>query len=76
MQEHKSQCFIMKLSEMIEQSAYRMLVCGTRWKQGIYNSMRRAKILVTKPTVPIWKMWDPNRADESEKIIDKKESQN
>ena len=57
---------------MLEQSASRMLTWATRWKIGIYQSIRQAKLLSKKMTVPIWKIWDPERIDEPEKKVDKR----
>ena len=53
----------MPLEEMLEQSALRMLAWATRWKIG-------AKQISKQMTIPIWKMWDPDRADEPEKKVD------
>ena len=62
--EHKSRYFVMELSEMIEQLASQMLAWAARWKRRIYDSMRQAKINATKCTIPIWKMWEPDRPNE------------
>ena len=43
MPEHESKYFAMPLEEMLEQSAPRMLAWATRWKMGIYQSVRQAK---------------------------------
>ena len=39
---------------------------------GIYHSVRRAKLVSKKITVPIWKIWEPERIDEPEKKVDKR----
>ena len=39
---------------------------------GIYQSVRRAKLASKQMTVPIWKIWDPDRTDEPEKKVDKR----
>ena len=56
----------------MEQSAPRMLAWATRWKIGIYQSIRRAKILSKKLTVPLWKIWEPDRTDEPKKKVDRR----
>ena len=56
----------------MEQSAPIMLALATRWKMGIYQSVRRAKLISKKMTVPIWKVWKPERIDEPVKKVDKK----
>lgn len=48
-----------------------MLQWEKRWKQGIFHSMRKAKIKLINSTVPIWEMWDPDRLDESVTKINK-----
>ena len=40
MPEHESKYFAMPLEEMVEQLAPRMLAWATRWKMGIYQSVR------------------------------------
>ena len=72
MPEHMSKYFAMPLEEMVEQSAPRMLAWATRWKMGIYQSVRRAKYASKQMTVPIWKIWDPDRTDEPAKKVDKR----
>ena len=57
----------------MEQSALRMLAWATRWKIGIYQSIRRAKMMSRKMSVPIWKIWDLERTDEPEKKVDKRQ---
>merc|ERR1712194_494546 len=54
MPQHELKYFVMPLEEMLEQSAPRMLAWATRWKIGIYQSIRQAKLLSNKMTVPIW----------------------
>ena len=54
--EHESKYFAMPLEEMVEQSAPKMLAWATRWKIGIYHSVRRAKLASKGMTVPIWKI--------------------
>ena len=51
--EHKSKYFAMPLEEMVEKSASKMLAWATRWKMGIYQSVRRAKYASKQMTVPI-----------------------
>ena len=51
--EHESKYFAMPLEDMVEQLAPRMLVWATRWKMGIYQSVRRAKLASKQMTVPI-----------------------
>ena len=70
--EHMSKYFAMPLEEMLEQSASRMLAWVTRWKIGIYHSIRRAKILSEKLTIPIWKIWDPERTEPPVRKIGKR----
>ena len=75
MPEHQSKYFAMPLEEMVEQSAPRMLAWATRWKMGIYQSVRRAKLASKQMTVPIWKIWDHDRTDEPTKKVDKRRLQ-
>ena len=75
MPEHESKYFAMPLEEMEEQSAPRMLAWATRWKMGIYQSVRRAKLASKQMTVPIWKIWEPERIDEPEKKVEKRRLQ-
>ena len=56
MPEHESKYFAMPLEEMLEQSAPRMLAWATRWKMGIYQSVRCAKLESKKMIIPLWKM--------------------
>ena len=49
-----------------------MLAWVTRWKIGIYQSVHRAKFVSKKMTVPIWKIWEPDRIDEPTKKVDKR----
>ena len=72
MPEHESKYFVMPLEEMLEQSAPKMLAWVTRWKIGIYHSVKRAKILSKKLTIPIWKIWDPERTDAPVRKIGKR----
>ena len=39
---------------------------------GIYQSVRRAKYASKQMTVPIWKIWDPDRTAEPAKKVDKR----
>ena len=71
MPEHESKYFAMPLEEMLEQSAPRMLAWATRWKMGIYQSVRRAKLASKKKTIPLWKIWDHDRTDGPIKKIDR-----
>ena len=57
---------------MVEQSAPKMMACVTRWNIGIYQSVRRAKFESKKMTVPIWKIWEPDRIDEPTTKVDKR----
>jgi len=75
MPEHQSKYFAMPLEEMVKQSAPRMLAWATRWKMGIYQSVRRAKLASKQLTVPIWKIWDHNRTDDPTKKVDKRRLQ-
>ena len=72
MPQHDSRYFVKSLEEMLERSAPRMLTCATRWKIGIYQSIRQVKLISKKMTVPIWKVWDQDRIDELVKKVDKK----
>jgi len=72
MPQHQSRYFAMPLEEMVEQSAPKMLAWATRWKMGIYQSIRRAKLASKQMTVPIWKIREPERTDEPEKKVDKR----
>ena len=72
MTEHEFKYFAMALEEMLEQSAPGMLAWATRWKMGIYQSVRRAKFSSKKMTVLIWKIWEPDRIDEPNKKVDKR----
>jgi len=72
MPKHKSKYFAMLLEEMVEQSAPRMLAWATQWKIGIYQSVRQAKLASKQMTVPIWKIWEPERIDEPKKNVDKR----
>ena len=72
MPQHDSKYFALSLEEMLEQSAPRMLAWAMRWKIGTYQSIRLAKLLSKKLTVPIWKIWDPERINEPEKKVDKR----
>ena len=72
MPEHESKYFAMSLEEILEQSAPKMLSWVTRWKIGIYQSIRRAKFESKKMTVPIWKIWEPDRIDEPTTKVDKR----
>ena len=56
MNEHEAKYFAMPLEEMVQQSASRMLAWATRWKIGIYTSVRRATLASKKLTVKIWEM--------------------
>ena len=57
---------------MLEQSAPRILAWATRWKIGIYQSIRRAKILSKKLTVLLWKSWESDRTDEPKKKVNRR----
>ena len=72
MPEHESKYFAMPLEEMLEQSAPKMLAWVTRWKIGIYQSVCRAKIISKQMIVPIWKIWEQERNNESIKKVDKR----
>ena len=69
--EHESKYFAMPLEEMVEQSASRMLAWATRWKLGIYQSVRRAKLASKGMTVPIWKIWNHDRTDKPLTKVDR-----
>ena len=77
MPEIESKYFAMPLEEMVEQSAPKMLAWATRWKwkMGIYQSVRRAKLASKKMTVPIWKIWYHDQTDELTKKVDKRRLQ-
>ena len=47
-----------------------MLAWAIRWKVGIYQSVRHAKLAFEEKTVPIWKIWDHDRTDKPIKRID------
>ena len=68
MPEHMSKYFAMPLEEMLERSAPKMLAWVTRWKIGIYQSMRQAKLMSKQTIVPIWKMWEPGRKEPVKKV--------
>ena len=72
MQQQDSKYCTIPLEKMLEQSAPRMLAWATRWKIGIYQSIRRAKFLSKWMTVPLRKIWDPDRIDEPKKKLDKR----
>ena len=72
MSEHESKYFAMPLEEMLGQSAHKMLAWVTRWKIGIYQSIRRAKMISKRMTVPIWKIREPERLDEPKTKVDKR----
>ena len=54
MPQHESKYFAMPLEEMVKQSAPKMLAWATRWKIGIYRSVRCAKLESKKLTIPLW----------------------
>ena len=72
MKQHESVYFTLPLAEMLEMSVTYMLSWTNRWKLGIYQSMRRAKLISLKLTRPIWKMWDPDRTFEPTKKVDQR----
>ena len=74
MPQHDSEYFAKLLEEMLEQSAPRMLVWVTRWKIGIYQSFHQAKLLSKQKTIPIWKIWEPDRTEEPKKKWIREES--
>ena len=39
---------------------------------GIYQSVRRAKLASKQMTVPIWKIWEPERTNKTAKKVDKR----
>jgi len=45
---------------------------GNKGKIGIYQSICREKLLSKQKTVPIWRIWDPDRIDEPETKVDKR----
>ena len=61
MPQHDSKYFVKPLEEMLEQSVLRMLAWATRWKFGIHQRICRAKQISKQITVPILKIWDPDR---------------
>ena len=67
---HEPKYFTMPLEEMVEQSAPKMLAWATRWKMGIYQSVRCAKLESKKLTIPLWKIWDHDQTDGPIKKID------
>ena len=69
--EHEPKYFAMPLEEMVEQSAPKMLAWATRWKMGIYQSVRRAKLASKGMTVPIWKIWNHDRTDKPITKVDR-----
>ena len=72
MPQQESRYCAMPLEKMLEQSAPRMLAWATRWKIGIYQSIRQAKLISKKMIVPIWKIWEPDQTDEPKKKVDKR----
>ena len=42
---------------------------------GIYQSVRQAKLESKKMTVPIWKIWEPERINDPKKKVDKRRLQ-
>ena len=44
---------------------------ATRWKVGIYQSIRRAKLASKKMTILLWKIWDHDRTDGLIKNVDR-----
>ena len=72
MSQHVSKYFATPKEAMLEQSATRMLAWATRWKMGIYQSVKGAKLLSKRLTIPIWKMWNPNQNDEPKMKVDKR----
>ena len=69
--EHESKYFAMPLEEMVEQSAPKMLAWATRWKMGIYQSVRRAKLASKRMTVPIWKIWNHDQTNKPITKVDR-----
>ena len=67
MPQHDPKYFAKLLEDMLKQSAPRMLTWATRWKIGIYQSIREAKLISKQITVSIWKIWDLDRTAEPEK---------
>ena len=72
MKQHESVYYALPLAEMLEMSVTYMLSWANRWKLGIYQSMRRAKLISLKLTRPIWKMWDPDRTFKPNKKVDRR----
>ena len=72
MPQYESRYFLLPLEGMLERSTLKMLAWATRWKIGIYQSIRWAKLLSKKMTVPIWKIWESDRTDGPIKKVDKK----
>ena len=68
---HESKYFAMPLEEMVEQSAPKILAWATRWKMGIYQSVRQAKLASKEMTVPIWKIWYHDRTDKPITKVDR-----
>ena len=68
---HEPKYFAMPLEEMAEQSAPKILAWATRWKMGIYQSVRRAKLASKGMTVPIWKIWNHDRTDKPITKVDR-----
>ena len=75
MPEHGSKYYAMELPEMIEQSYTKMLKWVNRWKSGIYHSMKSQKTIATSDNLPIWKIWNPDKIKEPNKIVDRKRSE-
>ena len=48
-----------------------MLSWANRWKIGIYQSMRRAKLISLRLTRPIWRLWNPDRQSEPGTKVDR-----
>ena len=71
MKQHESVYFALPLSEMLKLSANYMLSWANRWKIGIYQSMRRAKLISLRLTRPIWRLWNPNWQSEPGTKVDR-----
>ena len=59
--EHDSTYFAIDLPQMLERTYSQMLRWANRWRIGIYHSMKRAAIAAKGLTIPIYKIWYPDR---------------
>ena len=53
---------------MLERTYSQMLRWANRWKNGIYHSMKRAAIAAKGFTIPIYKIWAPDRPEPRKRV--------